>query len=180
MSAEDETNGANDGAPLKMDVEAIQKLAEVVRDTGASELEYEDSTRRIRVARETATQVVQAQIPADGGQPAAPAPQPAPAAQPGQAGQGADASAPAEPEDWSKHPGAVTSPMVGTAYLGPAPDKPPYVREGDQVEKDQTLLIIEAMKVMNPIRAPRGGTVRHIAVGDAMPVEYGEVLMVIE
>jgi acetyl-CoA carboxylase biotin carboxyl carrier protein len=70
--------------------------------------------------------------------------------------------------------------MVGTAYLGPAPDQPPFVRVGDTVKEGQTLMIVEAMKVMNPIRAPRGGTVTHIAVDDGQPVEYGEVLLVLE
>src|SRR5690606_37916506 len=80
----------------------------------------------------------------------------------------------------SDHPGAVASPMVGTAYLSPEPSAPPFVKKGDSVNQGDTLLIIEAMKVMNPIKASKSGTVTQILVGNGKPVEYGDVLMVIE
>jgi len=78
------------------------------------------------------------------------------------------------------HPGAVKAPMVGTAYIAPQPDQPPFVKLGDRVEEGRVLLIIEAMKVMNQIRAPKAGRVAEILIADGTPVEYGQVLMVIE
>ncbi len=80
----------------------------------------------------------------------------------------------------ASHPGAVTSPMVGTAYLAPEPDARPFVQTGDTVAEGQTLLIVEAMKMMNPIPAPRGGKVAQVLVSNGAPVEYGEVLVIID
>ena len=82
--------------------------------------------------------------------------------------------------DPAKHPGAVTSPMVGTAYLAPEPGAAPFVKVGDRVNKGQTVLIIEAMKVMNPIQAPVAGTVKDILIADGQPVEFGEAMLIIQ
>ena len=97
----------------------------------------------------------------------------------------AAASAPAAPAapaggDLSKHPGVVKSPMVGTAYLAPEPGKPNFVSVGDKVTAGQTLLIIEAMKTFNPIKAPKAGTVMQVLIENALPVEFGEPLMIVE
>lgn len=145
-------------ASFDIDGDLIRKLAELLQETGLTEIEFAEGQQRIRVTRAAA---VQAAV-------AAPAP-----------------AAPAQPETIAAAPGGppaggVTSPMVGTAYLSPEPSAPPFVKAGDAVKEGQTLMIIEAMKVMNPIRAPRAGTVAAILVKDAQPVEYGEVLMVIE
>lgn len=142
-----------------IDGDLIRKLAGLLDDTGLTEIEFSEGDRRIRVTRTPAAiQAVAA--------PAVAAPAPA---------------APASPATGSGPPaGALTSPMVGTAYLAAEPGAPPYVKAGDTVSEGQTLLIVEAMKVMNPIRAPRAGTVRQILVTDGQPVEFGETLMIIE
>jgi acetyl-CoA carboxylase biotin carboxyl carrier protein len=147
-------------ASFDIDGDLIRKLADLLRETGLNEIEFAEGEKRIRVTRGAPAAAATAVHLA----PAAPAAAPVPAA----------GARPAQ------HPGAVTSPMVGTAYLAPEPGAAPFVRVGDQVKAGQTLLIIEAMKVMNPIKAPRGGTVTEIAIADAQPVEFGEVLMVIE
>lgn len=144
-----------------IDQDLIRELAKLLEETGLSELEVEQEGTRIRVAR--------------GGRAVAAAAAPAPAAHPAAA-----APAPAADDDLSKHPGVVTSPMVGTAYLSSEPGSAPFVKVGDRVDTGQTLLIIEAMKVMNPIAAPHDGTVTEILVQDGRPVEYDEVLMVIQ
>ncbi|WP_448207635.1 acetyl-CoA carboxylase biotin carboxyl carrier protein [Azospirillum sp. sgz302134] len=147
-------------ASFDIDGDLVRKLADLLRETGLSEIEFAEGEKRIRVTRPTAAQAV---VHA----PVAAAPAPAPAA------------APAAGKPVS-HPGAVTSPMVGTAYAAPEPGAPPFVRVGDTVKAGQTVLIIEAMKVMNPIKAPRGGTVTEVLISDSQPVEFGEVLMIIE
>lgn len=148
-------------ASFDIDGDLVRKLADLLRETGLSEIEFAEGEKRIRVTRPTAAQAVVhapvAAVPA-----AAPVAAAAPAARP------------------ANHPGAVTSPMVGTAYLSPEPGAAPFVRVGDTVKAGQTVLIIEAMKVMNPIKAPRGGTVAEILADDAQPVEFGEVLLIIE
>ena len=144
------------------DLDLIRELARILNETGLSEIEIGEGDRCIRVARQLAF----AQVAAQG--PALAAPSSAPAA--GQAASSVDAS----------HPGAVTSPMVGAVYVAPEPGAPPFVKVGDQVSEGQTLLIIEAMKTMNPIRAPRGGRVARILVENGAPVEYGEVLLIVE
>ncbi len=162
--------------------ELIRELAELLQQSELSEIEVEEDGLRIRVARQL---TVTAQLPAS-------PPPTAPVAAPHHAGVEAaapavaDTAAPApartdaaDEEDWLSHPGLVTAPMVGTAYVAPEPGAKPFVQVGDTVEEGQTLLIIEAMKVMNPIPAPRAGTVRHIFFSDAQPVEYGEPLLVI-
>jgi acetyl-CoA carboxylase biotin carboxyl carrier protein len=150
------------------DPDLIRKLAGLLTETGLSEIEYSIGEHRIRVAREIVAAA-----------PAAPAPVAAagPAAANGALKNGAD-HAPAESA--TPAAGTVTSPIVGVAYLAPQPDVAPFVRIGDQISEGQTLLIIEAMKVMNQIRAPRGGRVTRIFVEDAEPVEYGAPLMLIE
>ncbi len=141
-----------------VDPELIKALAEILKETGLGEIEYAEGDRRVRVARPLAPSAVSAP-------PANPALAAAPAAT-----QSVD-SVPA---------GAVLAPMVGTVYLQAEPGSPPFVRVGDKVKEGQTLVIIEAMKVMNPIRSPRVGTVSRIFVADAQPVEYGEPLVAIE
>ena len=132
----------------------IRRLAALLRETGLSEIEYEAEGRRIRVGRNAGA--------------TAPASE-AEAAEPGSA-----EAAEAVP------PGAVTSPMVGTVYTAAEPGAPPLVKVGDAVTEGQTLLIIEAMKVMNPLASPRAGTVIQILVSDGQPVEFGEPLLIIE
>lgn len=149
----------------------IRELAELLNDTGLTEIEIEKSGLKIRVAKSIS---IAASAPA---YPAVAAPAPAPAAAP--------APAEAKPSlppsgDLSKHPGAVKSPMVGTAYRSPEPGAPVFCEVGSKVNQGDTLLIIEAMKTMNQIPAPRSGTVTAILVENAQPVEYGEPLMIIE
>jgi acetyl-CoA carboxylase biotin carboxyl carrier protein len=152
-------------AKFELDTEFVRKLAQILHETNLGEIELGDGDKRIRVARPTVT-VAAAPVAA-----AAPAPAAAPAA----AG-----AAPAGGNDLGKHPGAVKSPMVGTAYLAPEPGKPNFVAVGDKVTAGQTLLIIEAMKTFNPIKAPKAGTVMQILVDNARPVEFGEPLMIVE
>ncbi len=147
-----------------IDEEAIRGLAELLNDTGLSEIEVEQKGLRIRVARNVSA-TVSAPAPHAHGAAETP-PAPAPAADP-------DA-------DLATHPGAVTSPMVGTAYRAPEPGADPFVEVGAAVERGQTVLIVEAMKTMNHIPAPRAGTVTAILVENGQPVEYGEPLMIIE
>jgi acetyl-CoA carboxylase biotin carboxyl carrier protein len=142
----------------------IRDLAELLAETGLSEIEIEREGMRVRVARQVS---VAAPMYA-----AAPAPAPA-------AGAAAPA-APAAAVDPSKHPGAVPSPMVGTAYLAPEPSAAPFVEVGARVTQGQTILIIEAMKTMNQIPAPKAGVVTAILVGNGQPVEFGEPLAIIE
>ncbi|HWA45663.1 MAG TPA: acetyl-CoA carboxylase biotin carboxyl carrier protein [Hypericibacter adhaerens] len=149
-------------AKFDVDEALIRKLAELLEQTGLTEIEYENGPQRIRVNKQTLAAAA-----------AVAAPAPVAAAAPA-------AAAPAKTATDGPPAGAVTSPMVGTVYLSPEPGASPFVKVGDRVSKGQTLLIIEAMKVMNPIPAPAGGTVREIAIADGRPVEYGEVLMVVD
>lgn len=153
------------------DIAFVTTLAHLLEKAGVTEIEVERAGLKVRVSRAAAAAapVVYAPPPPV----AAPAPVAAAPAAP------AKPAAPVE-QDWSKHPGAVTSPMVGTAYLAPQPGAAPFVQVGDTVKEDQTLLIVEAMKTMNPIPSPKAGRVVQIMVVDARPVEYGEVLMIIE
>jgi len=146
---------------LPIDSDLVRTLAALLEETGLTEIEYAVGDRRIRVARTAAA--VAPTVAA-----VAPAPAEAPAALAGAA---------VAPVD---HPGAVKAPMVGTAYIAPQPDQPPFVKLGDRIEEGQVLLIIEAMKVMNQIRAPKPGRVAEILIADGAPVEYGQVLMVVE
>ncbi|GAB0113128.1 acetyl-CoA carboxylase biotin carboxyl carrier protein [Acidisoma sp. C75] len=157
--------------PLSFDPEDIRELAAILDATGLSEIELSDKDRRIRLARKPApVNYVQA------AQTAAPAAAPAAAiAAPSAAPVEAAATLPD-----ASHPGAVTSPMVGVAYLSPDPDSANFVSVGQRVEAGQTLLLIEAMKTFNQIKAPRAGTVSRVIIGSGTPVEFGEVLMILD
>ena len=144
---------------FNVDTDLIRSLAQLLEETGLSEIEIGEGDRRVRVARNGVRP------------PAAAEGNPAPAA--------AAAESPPAAVDAS-HPGAVTSPVVGTVYAAPEPGAPPFVKLGDTVSEGQTLFVIEAMKVLNPIRAPRGGSVKEILAKNGEPVEYGEVLLILE
>jgi acetyl-CoA carboxylase biotin carboxyl carrier protein len=150
-------------AKFELDTEFVRKLAQLLHETHLGEIELADGDKRVRVARQAVTVAAPA-----AGQVAAAAPAAAPT------------GAPAAEADLGKHPGAVKSPMVGTAYLASEPGKPNFVAVGDKVTAGQTLLIIEAMKTFNPIKAPKAGTVMQILVANAHPVEFGEPLMIVE
>ena len=142
---------------FKIDDDLIRKLAALLDEAGLSEIEYEVTGRRIRVARQLA--------------PAAPV-----AALPAGRNETETGREIIEPS----HPGAVTSPMVGTVYLSSEPGITPFAAVGNEVAEGDTLLLIEAMKTFNPIRAPRAGRITQIFVADGSPVEYGEVLLILE
>ena len=143
------------------DMTLVKALADILDEAGLAELEYETDSVSVRLSRIT-------------GQPAAVAPVAASAAT-----TPAAATAPAG-VDAASHPGAVISPMVGTVYTAPEPGADAFVSAGTAVKKGQTLLIVEAMKVMNPITAPADGTVSQVLVQNAQPVEFGEALVIIE
>lgn len=152
------------------DARLVRKLADILTETGLSEIEVEQGALKIRVAKTlTAPAVHHVAAPAHMAVAAAPAPVAAAPAAPA-----ADAAPAAARGD------AVKSPMVGTVYLQPNPGSPPFVKVGDTVEAGQTMFIVEAMKTMNPIPAPRGGKVVQVLVEDATPVEFGEPLAIIE
>jgi acetyl-CoA carboxylase biotin carboxyl carrier protein len=146
----------------------VSELAAIINESGLSEIEVEHGELRLRIARTltaaapTQTHVVHAAAPALA------APAPAPAA------PGAPAA------DGATHPGAVPSPMVGTAYLSPEPGAAAFIKVGDTVTAGQTMLVVEAMKTFNPIPAPRAGKITAILVTDAQPVEFGEPLVILE
>jgi acetyl-CoA carboxylase biotin carboxyl carrier protein len=146
---------------LTVDSDLVLTLASLLERTGLTEIEYAVGDRRIRVAKSAAAVA----LPAGAG-PAAPAP------------AAAAPAAPAPP--LADHPGAIKSPMVGTAYLSPQPGAAPFVKVGDAIAEGQVILIIEAMKVMNQIRAPKAGRLAQVLAADAAPVEYGQVLMIVE
>ncbi len=154
--------------PLAPDPDLIRSLAKLLDETGLSEIEYAVGDQRIRVSRETKAAAVAAAVP----------PRPAePAALNGANGHDTHSH---DKTNGADNPGTLKAPLVGIAYLAGEPGSPPYVKVGDSVSEGQTLLIIEAMKVMNQIRAPRAGRVSRVYVGDAEPVEYGSALMLIE
>jgi acetyl-CoA carboxylase biotin carboxyl carrier protein len=148
--------------PMRVDGALLRELAELLSTNDLTEIEVEDGDRKIKVRREGAPVMAYA--------PAAPAPM---AAAPAAAAP-ADAAPAAAPVD------AIKSPMVGTAYLSPEPGAKPFIAPGQSVKAGDTLLIIEAMKVMNPITAPKGGKIAQILIGDAQPVEFDQPLVVIE
>ncbi len=156
--------GVRIGAPKRaaaapIDANVIRELAELLTETGLTEIEVEQNGQRVRVARHSGgAAVVAAPVMA-----AAPA--------------GAAEAVAAKRDGHA--PGTVTSPMVGTVYVAPEPGKPPFVKVGDSVKEGDTLLIVEAMKTMNPILAPRAGTISEICIQDAQPVEFGQALVVI-
>jgi len=158
--------------PHDTDVSFIQALAELLRENDLTELQVkrdygENDSLNVRVSRQQPAQVV-TQVAA------------APAAAAPAAVAAAPAAAPAAEADPASLPGAVTSPMVGTVYMSPEPDAPAFVKVGDTVSEGDTLLIIEAMKTMNHIPAPKSGTVKRIVVSDGSPVEFGAPLMIVE
>jgi acetyl-CoA carboxylase biotin carboxyl carrier protein len=150
--------------PAETEFDLIRRLADILNETGLSEIELDRKGNRVRVARAMASVSAAVQSPPVTAH-HAPA-QPTTAAPPSAAD--------------SDHPGTVKSPMVGTVYRSPAPGAPPFVDVGAEIKEGQVLLVIEAMKTMNQIPAPRAGRVTHIFVDDGHPVEYGEPLVVIE
>jgi len=148
-------------AESRIDQEMIRDLAALLNETGLTEIEWSEGSLKVRVAK--TVQAVQAAV-------ALPAAAPA----------SASVAAPAAADDAAAHPGAVKSPMVGTAYLAPDPTAAPFISVGSNVSAGQTLMIVEAMKTMNPITAPKGGRVARILVENQQPVEFGQVLLVIE
>lgn len=154
---------AKPAKPLAVDPALIRELTRLLDDTGLTEIEIEQDGRRVRVARNTG--------PAYFSGAAAPTPAPAVTSAPVPA---------AVASDPAKHPGLVVSPMVGTAYAAPEPGARPFVEIGTVVKTGDTLLIIEAMKTMNQIPAPRSGTMVQILFEDGQPVEFGEPLVIIE
>jgi acetyl-CoA carboxylase biotin carboxyl carrier protein len=182
---------------IQFDPEAIRALAQILKDTDLSEIELVEKDSRIRVARTLPAPALATPPYAwpPGLVPAAPAPGAAagalPAEMPGNGGPVATVSvggaaaagfAPTTAADAvdPKHPGLIASPMVGVVYLSPEPGAAPFVTVGSRVAQGQTLLLIEAMKTFNQVRAPRAGTVTRILVEAGMPVEYGEPLMIVE
>ena len=153
-------------AASPFDPDLVREIANLIAETDLTEIEVEKGDLRIRVAR-MVTQAVTIPVAA----PAMTAPPPQPMNPP-------PAAAAAQPA--AAHPGAVLSPMVGTAYRKPSPDAKPFVEVGSRVETGDKLLLVEAMKTFNEIVAPRGGTITQIFVEDGQPVEYGEPLLVIE
>lgn len=147
-----------------IDKETIRDLADILNETDLTDIEVEHGDLRIRVSRKVTVQAAATVMPAAAPVAAAPAP----------------VAATAEPTKADLSKNAVPSPMVGTAYLAPAPGARNFIEVGAQVKEGQTLLIIEAMKTMNQIPAPRAGTVKAILIEDAQPVEFGEPLVVIE
>lgn len=147
----------------KLDKDSIKELAEILKETDLSEIEYEANGVKIRVARQVMVAGIAApQIPST--------------AQVSDTGS----SPQSVTSDLSKHPGVVKSPMVGTVYLSPEPGAPAFIKIGDNVSVGQNLLIIEAMKVMNPIKAAKSGVVKKILVRDAEPIEFDTPLLIIE
>jgi acetyl-CoA carboxylase biotin carboxyl carrier protein len=164
----DETAPESKGTGEAIDTRLVRRLAAILKDTGLSEIEVEKGDLKIRVARELTV--------AAGPVTYAAAPAPAPAYMQSDPGAPPAATPPA-PEPKGEQ---VKSPMVGTVYLQAQPGSPHFCKVGDKVSEGQTLLIIEAMKTMNPIPAPRAGTVVEILVGDAQPVEFGAPLVILE
>jgi acetyl-CoA carboxylase biotin carboxyl carrier protein len=155
-------------APAGADTALVKALADILDDAGLAELEYETEAVTVRLSRISGNLAPAAPV-APVIAPAAPASEAAPAA-----------TAAATSADAAAHPGSVTSPMVGTAYTAPEPGADTFIEVGTVVKKGQTLLIVEAMKVMNPITAPKDGTISQIFVQNAQPVEFGEALVIIE
>lgn len=157
--------GNGDKSKGGIDASAIRELAELLDETGLTEIEIEQGGSRLRVSRQGTHAI---------GHAVAAAPMPAPTASPAHA-----ESTPAATAAKGPPAGAVPSPMVGTVYISPEPGKPPFVKVGDTVKDGDTLFIVEAMKTMNPIAAPRAGKITEICVHDAQPVEFGQTLLVI-
>lgn len=159
----DTKGAAGRSSGMNVDTKLVRELAELLAETGLTEIEVEDGNRKVRVARGGVTM-------------AAPM---AMAAPPAAAAPASAAAAPTAPDAAGDVAGALKSPMVGTVYLTPEPGAPPFVKVGDSVKQGDTLLIIEAMKVMNPITADKSGTLRAVLVDNAQPVEFDQPLVVI-
>ncbi len=160
---------AKSSAKIQSDTKLVRELAKILNDTDLTEIEMKKGDLKIRVSK-GGGQVVQAYSAPT----AVPAPAPTAASQP--------VAAPAamtEKLDSAAHPGAVKSPMVGTAYVRPSPDADPFVKAGDKVKEGDTILLVEAMKTFNPITAPKSGKIEELLVDDGQPVEFGEVLFII-
>ena len=151
---------------VKIDPDAVRALAELLRETDLTEIEYQIDSLRIKVLRSVPQAVVPVSV------------QPTPSAA-DQATQKEGIATPAS-NNLENHPGVIEAQMVGTVYLSPGPEAAPFVSVGDTVSQGQTLFIIEAMKVMNMIKAPRSGVVKHIFVKDAQPVEYGDPIIIVD
>lgn len=154
---------------MKIDSKAIKELADLLEETGLTEIEVGDGDKMIRVNKGghvIAGPSAPIAAPSDSSDPAAPG--------------SANTQSPSGQASVEDAPGAVKSPMVGTAYMQSEPGSPPFVKKGDSVNAGDTLMIIEAMKVMNPIKADKGGVVSQIMVEDGQPVEFGDVLMIID
>jgi acetyl-CoA carboxylase biotin carboxyl carrier protein len=154
---------------LQFDPATIRELAQILRESDLTEIELVDNDMRVKLVRQVTVAPLAMPIAAH----AAPAPVAAPAA-------AAAPPAARTAEIDADHPGAVTSPMVGVAYLSPEPTSAPFVTIGSKVAQGQTLMLIEAMKTYNQIKAPRAGTVTRILVESGTPVEFGEPLMIVE
>ncbi len=154
--------------PKNINADAVRQLAKLLDETGLTEIEYATGAFRVRVARQR-TVVAEAPHAAPASSASGP-PVTTPVAVPALTEKAYD----------STHPGAVKSPMVGTAYLAAEPGAPTFVSAGDRVKEGQTLMLIEAMKTFNEIKSPRAGTVRKVMIENQQPVEYGDILMIIE
>jgi acetyl-CoA carboxylase biotin carboxyl carrier protein len=154
---------------VKIDSEAVRSLAELLRETDLTEIEYQVDSLRIKVSRAVQQAVVPVQMQPQMPQPSAE-----------QSSMAAAIAAEMKANDPENHPGVIEAQMVGTVYLSPGAEAAPFVSLGEAVSQGQTLFIIEAMKVMNLIKAPRSGIVKHIFVKDAQPVEYGDPIIIIE
>jgi acetyl-CoA carboxylase biotin carboxyl carrier protein len=161
-----ESAGSEKDGAMRIDPALVRELAELLTENSLTEIEVEDGHRRIKVSREPAPVL------------AGPAAAPAAASQP-IAASVASTPAPAAEAEEDTAGQAVKSPMVGTAFMSPQPGSAPFVSVGDAVKAGDTLLIVEAMKVMNPITAPAGGIVKRILVADAQPVEFDQPLVII-
>lgn len=152
-------------AKIEIDEDLLRRLSELINEADLSEIEIVHGEKKIRLSRTVAVAAapVAAYYPTEASAVAA-----------------AHAAEPSSAADAASHPGAVPAPMVGTAYLSPEPGAAHFVGVGDSVSEGETLLLIEAMKTFNPVRAPKSGKIAKILVSDASPVEYGEVLMIIE
>jgi acetyl-CoA carboxylase biotin carboxyl carrier protein len=157
MSKEKKTEGSGENRKAGVDHELIRDLADLLAETGLSEIEWRRGEVAVRVARNIGGQ--SHYLPA---------------------GPVADSKQPGPPVGHESHPGAVKSPMVGTVYLSAEPNSPPFFQVGDMVREGQTLMIVEAMKTMNPIPSTRAGRIVEVLVRNQQPVEFGQVLMLIE
>ena len=146
----------------------VRELAKILNDTELSEIAMTKGDLKIRVSKHASSATVMQAVAA-----------PAPAATPVAAAPAVEAPAPVNKADAGAHPGAVKSPMVGTAYVRPSPDADAFVKVGDKVKEGDTILLVEAMKTFNPITAPKSGKIEQILVDDAQPVEFGETLFII-